>query len=161
MLAAAARLPNVTMPGAVRYTDSGALVRPRASIFLNTSSIEGFPNTFLQAWIRGVPVVSFFDPDGLIQPPAARRRCRDRSTTCASRFAACSKRMSTGKTSARRARDFASREFTSAAAARYFELLEHHAACARGIRADRRRNNSMTTPAYADTSIGTLTAVQD
>ncbi|MES1263844.1 MAG: glycosyltransferase family 4 protein, partial [Peristeroidobacter soli] len=64
--AAAARLPNVTMHGSVRYADSGTLF-DRAKIFLNTSSIEGFPNTFLQAWIRGVPVVSFFDPDSLVQ----------------------------------------------------------------------------------------------
>src|SRR6187431_246276 len=64
--AAATRLPNVNMHGAVRYADSGNLF-DRAKIFLNTSSIEGFPNTFLQAWIRGVPVVSFFDPDGLIR----------------------------------------------------------------------------------------------
>ncbi len=64
--AAAARLPNVTMLGPVRYADTGALF-DRAKVFLNTSSIEGFPNTFLQAWIRGVPVVSFFDPDGLVK----------------------------------------------------------------------------------------------
>ena len=50
----------------MRYADSGALF-DRAKIFLNTSSIEGFPNTFLQAWIRGVPVVTFFDPDSLVQ----------------------------------------------------------------------------------------------
>ncbi|MES1262792.1 MAG: glycosyltransferase family 4 protein, partial [Peristeroidobacter soli] len=62
MVAAAARLPNVTMLGAVRYAETGALF-DRAKVFLNTSSIEGFPNTFLQAWIRGVPVVTFFDPD--------------------------------------------------------------------------------------------------
>jgi glycosyltransferase involved in cell wall biosynthesis len=59
-------LPNVACPGAVPYADVGAYFS-RAKIFLNTSQIEGFPNTFLQAWVRGVPVVTFFDPDSLIK----------------------------------------------------------------------------------------------
>lgn len=63
---AAQSIPNLTCPGAVPYTDVGTMFS-RAKIFLNTSQIEGFPNTFLQAWVRGVPVVAFFDPDSLIK----------------------------------------------------------------------------------------------
>lgn len=59
------RLPNVTFHGQVAYQDVGALF-DRARIFINTSDVEGFPNTYLQAWIRGSPVVATFDPDGII-----------------------------------------------------------------------------------------------
>ena len=119
--AAATRLPNVNMHGAVRYADSGRLF-DRAKIFLNTSSIEGFPNTFLQAWIRGVPVVSFFDPDSLVQRLQLGHIANsiDEMREAIRSFLEDDvERQKTG----RRARDFATREFTTGVAGRYLELL--------------------------------------
>jgi glycosyltransferase involved in cell wall biosynthesis len=56
---------NVTFHGAVAYRDANALYG-RARVLVNTSDVEGFPNTYLQAWANGTPVVAFFDPDGVI-----------------------------------------------------------------------------------------------
>lgn len=39
----------------------------KASILVNTSMFESFPNTFIQAWMNYVPVVSLnADPDDII-----------------------------------------------------------------------------------------------
>lgn len=65
MLAKTRTIKNLEFLGAVPYGQVNKYFS-RAKVFANTSEIEGFPNSFLQAWIRGVPVVSFFDPDGLI-----------------------------------------------------------------------------------------------
>src|SRR4029077_20214301 len=63
---AASRVRNVNFHGPLPYRITQRLF-DRARVFVNTSDIEGFPNTFLQAWARGIPVVSFFDPDGVVR----------------------------------------------------------------------------------------------
>jgi glycosyltransferase involved in cell wall biosynthesis len=76
-IAAEARnLPNLIVAGRIPYEKVGAWFE-RSRLHINTSDVEGFPNTFLQAWIRSVPVVSFFDPDGLIQERSLGSKCSD------------------------------------------------------------------------------------
>jgi glycosyltransferase involved in cell wall biosynthesis len=56
----AARLANVEFTGFLPL----ARVEPwfdRAKVFVNTSTYEGMPNTFLQAWARGVPTLATVD----------------------------------------------------------------------------------------------------
>jgi glycosyltransferase involved in cell wall biosynthesis len=57
--------PNLSFHGHIPYHDVNPLYG-RARVLVNTSDIEGFPNSYLQAWAAGTPVVAFFDPDGLI-----------------------------------------------------------------------------------------------
>jgi len=61
----AAALPNLRFHGQVKFGTTRELFAD-ARIFINTSSFEGFPNTYLQAWANGVPVIATFDPDGMI-----------------------------------------------------------------------------------------------
>ncbi|HKA39381.1 MAG TPA: glycosyltransferase family 4 protein [Burkholderiales bacterium] len=63
---AAAASANVTFHGRLSYWDTNELYA-RARLLANTSDVEGFPNSYLQAWIRGVPVVALIDPDGVIE----------------------------------------------------------------------------------------------
>jgi glycosyltransferase involved in cell wall biosynthesis len=64
--ARAAHVGNLAFHGQLSYRATNCLF-DRARVFVNTSEAEGFPNTFWQAWIRGVPVVSFLDPDDVIR----------------------------------------------------------------------------------------------
>jgi glycosyltransferase involved in cell wall biosynthesis len=63
---AAAARSNVSFHGRLPYRDVSELYG-RARLLVNTSDVEGFPNSYLQAWVRGVPVVTLIDPDRVIE----------------------------------------------------------------------------------------------
>jgi len=60
-------LPNVEYRGQVA-PDEARRVIANAALFLSTSDEEGFPNTFLQAWAAGTPVITLkVDPDHVVE----------------------------------------------------------------------------------------------
>lgn len=66
ILPRAIALKNVNFVGKIGRQDMPAIYK-NATILLNTSFYEGFPNTFLEAWSYGVPVISTVDPDNVIE----------------------------------------------------------------------------------------------
>jgi glycosyltransferase involved in cell wall biosynthesis len=58
-------IANVRFHGPVPYHEVGQFYE-RARVYVSTSDTEGFPNSYLQAWAHGTPVVAFLDPDRLL-----------------------------------------------------------------------------------------------
>ncbi len=66
LLARIARTPNLEYLGARSQEEVNAILED-SHILVNTSHLEGYPNTFIQAWMRGVAVASLHvDPDGML-----------------------------------------------------------------------------------------------
>jgi glycosyltransferase involved in cell wall biosynthesis len=75
--------PNVQYLGGRSQAEVNQLLA-RSHLFVNTSRYEGFPNTFIQAWMREVPVVSLHvDPDRLLQKHEIGIFCEDDGTRLA------------------------------------------------------------------------------
>ncbi len=62
----AEKVPNLEIKRYLPFNEANKEFR-KAKLFVNTSNYEGFPNTFLQAWSYGTPVISFVDPHNLIK----------------------------------------------------------------------------------------------
>ena len=62
----AASSSNLEVLPTVPHERVGEFLRG-ATVFAHSSSAEGFPNTFLEAWSHGLPSVTSFDPDGVIE----------------------------------------------------------------------------------------------
>ena len=61
------KLPNLDYLGEIPFEKTNELLS-KSSLFVNTSITEGFPNTYIQAWMRKTPVVTLTcDPDDLIK----------------------------------------------------------------------------------------------
>ena len=74
--ATARALPNVEFTGFLPL----AKVEPyfdRARVLVNTSTFEGMPNVFLQAWARGVPTLAFIDIGARLAGKSVYRVAKD------------------------------------------------------------------------------------
>lgn len=105
----ASQLPNVTFHGPLPFNEVRAYYE-RARILVSTSRIEGFPNTYLQAWTHGTPVVAFLDPDGALGRLRLGLAVRGIEEMCAALAQLGSDRAQWEAASAR-ARDYMERDF--------------------------------------------------
>jgi glycosyltransferase involved in cell wall biosynthesis len=58
-------IPNLTMHGPISR-DRVSEFYKKSTVMCCTSDSEGFPNTFLEAWSYGLPILTTFDPDNII-----------------------------------------------------------------------------------------------
>ncbi|MEE9363138.1 MAG: glycosyltransferase, partial [Cellulophaga sp.] len=73
-------MKNVFYHGELSLEEVNVLMS-EAYLFINTSKYEGFPNTFIQAWMNMTPVLSLnVDPDNIIEKNGLGWFCGDYST---------------------------------------------------------------------------------
>ncbi|MGH9515368.1 MAG: glycosyltransferase family 4 protein [Terriglobales bacterium] len=65
LLTRAEVIPNMTIHGRVSAAELNR-VYGSTRVLCCTSQLEGFPTSFLEAWSRAIPVITTFDPDGIV-----------------------------------------------------------------------------------------------
>lgn len=58
-------ISNISFLGPVTFEESEKLFE-KAKVLICTSEYEGFPNTFLQAWSRNIPIIATVNPNNLL-----------------------------------------------------------------------------------------------
>jgi glycosyltransferase involved in cell wall biosynthesis len=118
------QLPNIDYRGQVSPEEAVRIVS-EASLLLSTSEEEGFPQTFLEAWSYGTPVVTMgVDPDRVIADCSLGIVCPD----CENAAAAIANLISDADLRGRlsqNVRDYVDRAHSPAAAVAAFEHAVH------------------------------------
>jgi glycosyltransferase involved in cell wall biosynthesis len=131
----AERMPNVVWHGRLS-PDRVQHIYAKAQVLCCTSMYEGFPNTFLEAWAQGLPVVSTIDPDGVL----TRHQVGFHATTVqevAQRLILLRHDIQQQRTLSARCRAYFLREFESNAAFGRFEALFESALSRSAARVER------------------------
>jgi len=77
----AATLPNVEYKGFLPFAEADRYF-DGARVLVNTSAYEGFPNTFLQAWSRGVPSLGFVETGSRLDGEPVYAHAKDVDDAC-------------------------------------------------------------------------------
>ena len=103
---------NLQLTGWLPNADVVRLIS-RASVVVNTSTVEGFPNVYLEAWNHGVPVVAFNDVDGLLEHEGLGALCSNLDDL-EQKLRALLDDPAALRTAGQRARDLVARRFSPA-----------------------------------------------
>jgi glycosyltransferase involved in cell wall biosynthesis len=118
------RTPNVQYLGPRSQSEVNAVLA-RSHLFVNTSVHEGFPNTFVQAWMREVPVVSLqVDPDGLLSEQGVGIACNNSEAQLVAAVRSLITNPGRRAALGQKAREYASARHSMANAAGLAELLD-------------------------------------
>jgi glycosyltransferase involved in cell wall biosynthesis len=72
-------IDNVVLHGRVPHEKMGEYFN-KSYLLCSTSVYEGFPNIYLEAWSVGLPLVTTFDPDGVVREFGLGRIAHDVET---------------------------------------------------------------------------------